>query len=113
MVEQTLNRVELIGRIGTDPRILYTEDKQKYVRLSVATNEILRNASGELREETTWHRVTAWEGRDVPNLDTLKKGARVRIVGRIRQSSYEKDGQQKYFYEIVAGTLEELASNPK
>ena len=65
MIEtEFLNRVELRGRVGHDPRITNVGESQ-VARFSLATNEAFRGKNGELREEVTWHNVTAWAGRNI------------------------------------------------
>lgn len=109
-MEQTINKVELLGRVGSDPRISQTEDKHRVIRFSIATSEFLRLQNGDLREETTWHRIVAWEGKDNGNIDLIRKGVRVRVKGRFRTNNYEKDGQQKYVQEVLAQSLKIEAS---
>ena len=60
MIEnEFLNRVELRGRVGHDPKVFSVGDAQ-VARFSLATNEAFRGKSGELREEVTWHNISAW-----------------------------------------------------
>ncbi|MFA6327058.1 MAG: single-stranded DNA-binding protein [Bacteroidales bacterium] len=106
-MEHSINKVELLGRVGADPRTGQTEDGRKVINFSLATGEVLKTSSGELREETTWHRIVAWEGKEltVTDFEKVKKGSRLAVTGRIRTNTYEKDGQQRYTQEIIAQTL--------
>ena len=106
-MELSINKVELLGRVGADPRIGQSEEGRKVMNFSLATGEIIRLADGALKEETTWHKVVAWEGKDILHFDKVKKGTRLYVTGRIRTSVYEKDGQTKHFQEILAQTLKE------
>ncbi len=105
-MEQTINKAEVLGRVGNEPRISQTEEGRRVIRFSIATSEFIRQLNGDLREETTWHRIVAWEGKENNHFDLIKKGLRVRAKGRIRTNSYEKDGQQKYSQEILAQSLQ-------
>lgn len=104
-METTLNRVELRGRIGQDPKI-YNVGDTKVARFSVATSETFHDRDGILKEETTWHNVSAWSGRNVEELTNIKKGLMVSIVGRIRHTRYTApDGTERYQTEVVANQL--------
>lgn len=114
MIEtEFLNRVELRGRVGLDPRITQVGEAQ-VARFSLATNETFRGKNGELREEVTWHNVTAWAGRNIMNLNELRKGAFVSLTGRLRNSRFTgNDGHERYLVEVVAGRLEPYAPHEK
>ncbi|MBR1537876.1 MAG: single-stranded DNA-binding protein, partial [Bacteroidales bacterium] len=74
---------------------------------SVATNEAFRGKNGELREETTWHNVSAWAGRNVMDFKDIKKGTFVSLVGRLRNVRFMgSDGSERNIVEVVAGRLE-------
>ena len=106
METTTINRVEILGRVGADPRIT-NAGASRIARFPVATNEHFKDRSGGLHEETTWHNVAAWQGRSVPAFDDIKKGVLVHIYGRIRNSKYKgADGEEKYFSEITANHLD-------
>ena len=107
MIEtEFLNRVELRGRVGHDPRITNVGESQ-VARFSLATNEAFRGKNGELREEVTWHNVTAWAGRNIMELKDIRKGIFVSLVGRLRNTRFTgNDGNERYIVEVVAGKLE-------
>lgn len=89
-----------------DPRFTNT-GQNRCARFSVATKEQFRDRSGGLHEETTWHNIAAWQGKSMPELNNIKKGALVHIYGRIRNSKFTgNDGEDKYFSEITANHLE-------
>lgn len=101
----SLNRVELRGRIGQDPRIANVGGST-VARFSVATSEIYKDRGGELREETTWHNVSAWSGRNIADFSGLKKGTPVSVVGRIRNVRYTStEGDDRQYTEIQASRL--------
>lgn len=107
MIEtEFLNRVELRGRVGHDPKVFSVGDAQ-VARFSVATNEAFRGRNGELKEETTWHNVTAWAGRNIMDFKEIRKGSFVSLVGRIRNTRFRgNDGTERSVVEVVAGRLE-------
>ena len=103
---KTLNKVELRGRIGHEPRISSLESGSKVARFSVATNELLHVKNDEWKEETSWHNVVAWTSKYVHNLEQLKKGMFVEIVGKLRYTRYtSKSGEERFITEIVASKL--------
>ena len=105
-MEKTVNRAEISGYVGIEPRITTFEDGRQVLRIAVATDEAYRDRSGEWKQETTWHTVVAWSGKEMPNFAEIKKGQRVSIQGRIRNKTFEgKDGQTKFVSEILAYSL--------
>ena len=100
---KSLNRVELRGNVGFDPRISKFEEGYSVMTFSLATNETFKNRKGELMEETVWHTVVAWAGKNIPDFDTIKKGSYLYIVGRLRPVKYQtKEGVDKFSYEVIA-----------
>ena len=59
----SLNKVMLIGRLGQDPEVRYTQSNTAVATLNLATNERYRDSNGEYQDKTEWHRVVAWEER--------------------------------------------------
>ncbi|NLA14924.1 MAG: single-stranded DNA-binding protein [Bacteroidales bacterium] len=112
-MELSINKVELMGRVGADPRIGQSEEGRKVMNVSLATGEIIRMPDGTLKEETTWHRIVAWEGKEITSFAKVKKGSRLYVTGRIRTGAYEKEGQTRYFQEILAQKLREVTSDGK
>ncbi|MBQ5482416.1 MAG: single-stranded DNA-binding protein [Bacteroidales bacterium] len=95
--------------MGHDPRITSVGDSQ-VARFSVATNEAFRGKNGDLREETTWHNITAWAGRNIMDFKDIRKGCFVSVVGRLRNNKYVgNDGNERYVVEVVAGKLQPYA----
>ncbi len=101
----SLNRVELRGRIGQDPRIAQVGNTS-VARFSIATSEIYKDRNGDLREETTWHNVAAWAGKGIVDFGSLKKGVLVSVVGRLRNVKYTaNDGGDHQYMEVLANKL--------
>ena len=107
MIEtEFLNRVELRGRVGHDPKITNVGESQ-VARFSLATNEAFRGKNGDLREETTWHNITAWAGRNIMDFRQIRKGCFVSLTGRLRNTRFTaSDGSERTLVEVIAGRLE-------
>lgn len=110
-MELSVNKVELMGRVGADPRIGQSEEGRKVMNFNLATGEVVKTTDGTLKEETTWHRIVAWEGNDIASFDTVRKGSRLMTTGKIRTNVFEKDGQPRYIQEVLAQTLKEVTSS--
>lgn len=104
-----VNKVIVVGNLGRDPELKYTEGGQPVCRLAVATTRVWTNKqTDQKQEETEWHRVTVW-GKQAEHCNNfLEKGRQVYVEGRLRTSSYEQDGVKKYSTEIVAETVQFL-----
>ena len=101
----TINRVELRGRIGQDPKIAEVGGS-KVARFSIATSEIYKDRTGTIQEEITWHNVTAWAGKNIEDFSRLKKGSLVTVNGRIRNTKYTSvEGEDRHYTDIVANRL--------
>jgi single-strand DNA-binding protein len=101
----SLNKVQLIGRLGADPEIKQMVNGKSVARLSVATSQTWKDkSSGERKEKTEWHRVVIFnEGLVNVVQQYVKKGANVYIEGQLstRKWKDESSGQDKYSTEIV------------
>jgi len=101
----SLNKVQLIGRLGADPEIKQMVNGKNVARLSVATSQSWKDKStGERKEKTEWHRVVIFnEGLVNIVQQYLKKGANVYLEGQLstRKWKDEKSGQDKYSTEVV------------
>ena len=101
----SLNKVQLIGRLGADPEIKQMVNGKSVARLSIATSQSWKDkSSGERKEKTEWHRVVIFnEGLVNVVQQYVKKGANVYIEGQLstRKWKDEQSGQDKYSTEIV------------
>ena len=96
------NKVQLIGNLGFDPEVREIAKGRKVARISVATNDSYRNASGERVTDTQWHTVVAWGNTAEAVERLLRKGSPVALEGRLVHRSYEtKDGSKRYITEVV------------
>lgn len=107
----SLNKAMIIGRLGQDPEVRYTQSNTAVATLNIATNERFKDRNGEFQERTEWHRVVAWGRTAEICQEYLKKGSQVYIEGPIQTREWEdKDGQKRYTTEIKALTLTMLDS---
>src|SRR3954464_3301138 len=100
----SVNKVILIGNLGTDPEIRRTQDGRPIANLRVATSESWRDkTTGERREKTEWHRVVIFnEGLCKIVEQYLKKGSKVYLEGALQTRKWQdKDGHDKYSTEVV------------
>uniref|UniRef100_A0A7C3ZBM8 Single-stranded DNA-binding protein n=1 Tax=Desulfobacca acetoxidans TaxID=60893 RepID=A0A7C3ZBM8_9BACT len=102
MAGRGINKVILIGNLGADPEIRYTANGTAVARLNIATTESYIDKDGNRQEQTEWHRVVAWRKLAEICGQYLSKGKQVYIEGRLRTTSYEKDGVKRYTTEIEA-----------
>lgn len=97
-----LNRAEIIGRLGQDPDIRYTQSGTAVANMSVATNHSIKQ-DGEWTEATEWHRIVVWGKMAEACAEYLSKGSQVFISGRLQTRSWDdKDGVKRWATEIVA-----------
>ncbi|HVO29272.1 MAG TPA: single-stranded DNA-binding protein [bacterium] len=107
----SLNKAMIIGRLGKDPEVRYTQGGQAVASFSVATDHKWTNKSGEKQEKTEWHRIKAWGKLAELAGEYLSKGRQVYVEGRIETSEYtDKDGVKKYSTEINAQEIQFLDS---
>lgn len=108
----SVNKVILIGRLGRDPEMRYTQGGSPVVSLNIATDRKWRNRqTNELVEETEWHRVSVFGQQAEHCNNYLAKGRQVYVEGRLRTRSYDdRDGIKRYSTEIVAEQVQFLGS---
>lgn len=107
----SLNKAMIIGRLGQDPDVRYTQSNTAVANLSIATSERYKDKQGEWKENTEWHRVVAWGRTAEICQEYLKKGSQVYVEGPIQTRQWEdKEGQTRYTTEIKALTLTMLDS---
>lgn len=102
-MEKSLNRVELKGNVGQDPKIVNVENGGIMAKFSVATHETYKTKGGDWKEETTWHTVVAWSNKTMPDFDRIKKGTFIEVVGKLRYAKYKAHtGEERNIAEIMA-----------
>ena len=101
-----LNRMTVIGNLGTDPEMRYTANGSPVTSFRVAVNRRFTTSGGERQDETEWFTVVAWNQLAETCNQYLAKGRRVYVDGRLRSRSWEgQDGQTRHVNEINAGTV--------
>lgn len=110
----SLNKVELIGNCGRDAELRYTAGGQAVANLSIATTSRRRDkATGNVVEDTQWHRVTFYDRLAEVAGEYATKGRQVYIEGRIRYGQYtDKDGIERKTMDIIAHDIQLLGSKP-
>ncbi|HYF04316.1 MAG TPA: single-stranded DNA-binding protein [Patescibacteria group bacterium] len=102
-MSRSLNRVTLIGNVGKDPDVSFTQGGIPVARLSLATSESWKDREGHVQEHTDWHFVVLWRGLAEIAQKYVRKGSKIYVEGKLKTRSYEeKDGTRKYVTEIVA-----------
>ncbi len=103
-----INKVILVGNLGNDPDVKYTQGGMAITTLSVATTSVRKDRDGNQQEKTEWHRVKLFGKLGEIAGEYLKKGRSVYIEGRLEYGSYEKDGIKHYTTDIVADEMQML-----
>ena len=108
-----LNKVILIGNLGADPELKYTQGGQAMLRLRLATSESFLNKAGERQQRTEWHTVVLWGKRAEALNKILSKGRTICVEGRIQYRDWEdKDGNKRNFTEINAQNVVLVGGRP-
>ena len=104
-----INKAIIIGNLGADPEIRYTQSGSQVATFNVATSERWRDQSGTMQESTEWHRIVAWQRLAEICGEYLHKGSRVYIEGRIQTRKWQdQSGNDRYTTEIVAREMKML-----
>ena len=112
MASRGVNKVILVGNLGADPEMRYTQNSTAIANLSIATSETWKDKqTGEPREQTEWHRCVAYRRLAEIAGEYLKKGSKVYVEGRLQTRKWQgQDGQDRYTTEIVINELQMLDS---
>ena len=105
-----INKIILIGNVGKDPETRYMQNGDAVTNFSLATSEEWKDKdTGEKKERTEWHRITAWRKLGEICGQYLKKGSMCYIEGKLQTRSWEdKDGNKRYTTEIIANNIQFL-----
>lgn len=108
----SLNKVILIGNLGGDPEVRYTQGGQAVANFSIATNEKWTNKNtGQPEERTEWHKIVVWGKLAELCKEYLAKGRNVYVEGRLQTRKWEdKQGQTRYTTEVVGNSVLFLGS---
>lgn len=109
MSKGSINKVMLIGNLGSDPELRFTPNGVQVANFSLATTESWTDKSGERQERTEWHRIVLWRRLAEIAGQYLKKGSKIYIEGKLQTRSWEdQNGQKRYTTEVVANSMEML-----
>ena len=114
-MSRSLNKVQLIGNLGSDPEVRSATGGNRVANFSLATSRTWNDASGNKQEKTEWHRCVVWNSKSSQLADIVekycKKGDKLFVEGRIEYRQWQdKDGQTKYSTEINVRELIMLGS---
>jgi single-strand DNA-binding protein len=110
----SLNRVQLIGRLGKDPESRATPTGKKVAHFSLAVSQRWKSGEGESKENTEWVNVEAWGRLGEVCQQYLHKGSLVFLEGRLKTDKYEdKSGETKYYTKVVALSMQMLDRKPE
>ena len=104
----SLNRVQLIGRLGKDPETRYTPHGSKVCTFSVAVDRRWKGSGGETKSATDWFNIEVWGKLGEICQQYLGKGRLVFIEGRLQTDRYEHEGETRYFTKVVALSMQML-----
>ena len=106
-----INKAILIGNLGADPEMRYTQSGTPVATFNLATTERFKGQDGQLQENTEWHKIVAWQRLAEICGEYLQKGSRVYIEGRIQTRKWQdQNGQDRYTTEIVAREMKMLSA---
>lgn len=110
-----VNKVIIIGTLGDDPTIRYSQNGMAMASLSIATSETWKDKqTGNQESKTEWHKVVLWKRLAELAGEYLKKGSKVYIEGKLQTRSWQdQSGQKKYITEIVGQQMQFLDSRVK
>ncbi|MDH3443499.1 MAG: single-stranded DNA-binding protein [Deltaproteobacteria bacterium] len=99
----SVNKVILIGNLGKDPDVRFTNNGKAVAKFPIATSEVWTDATGSRQERTEWHNIIVWGKQGETCGQYLSKGRQVFVEGSIRSRSYDdQSGNKRYITEIIA-----------
>jgi len=109
----SVNKVILVGNLGADPEVRYTNTGAAVANFRIATNERWNDKNGAVQERTEWHNIVAWSKLAEICGKYLKKGRSVYVEGRLQTRSWDDQaGNKRYTTEIVAQVMQMLGGRP-
>ncbi len=109
-----VNKVIIIGNLGSDPEVRFTPSGQPVANFRMATNESWNDKNGQQQERTEWHRIVVWGKMAELCGEYLKKGRQAYIEGKLQTREWnDKEGKKNYTTEIVAQSVQFLGGGGK
>jgi single-strand DNA-binding protein len=113
-MSEGLNKVILMGNLGSDPELRSTQSGQSLLEIRMATTEVYFDREKVKQERTEWHTVTVWGSARAEGLaKVLKKGDRILVEGRLHTESWEKDGEKRFRTGVVAESVILAGGGPR
>ena len=111
----SLNRVTLIGHLGADPEVRYTQNREAIATIRIATTETYKDkSSGERKETTEWHRIVFFNRMAEVVGEYLKKGSPIYVEGRIQTRKWQdQSGQERSSTEVVLQRFNEASHHER
>jgi single-strand DNA-binding protein len=108
-VARGVNKVILIGNLGSDPEVRYTQSGQAVAHFNIATTDAWTDKNGQTQERTEWHRIVVWAKQAENCAKYLSKGRQVYLEGRLQTRDWQdKEGNKRQTTEIVANDVQFL-----
>ncbi len=110
----SVNKVILVGNLGTKPELKYLPSGQAVCEMRLATNEVFNDKNQQRQERTEWHRIVVWGKTGENCAQYLDKGRQVYVEGRLQTRSWDdkNTGEKRYMTEIVANQVTFLGTGP-
>jgi single-strand DNA-binding protein len=110
----SLNKVFLIGNLTKDPELRYTPGGVAVANMRIAVNRKFKDKSGEMKEDTCYMTITAWDKQAEVCNQYLQKGRPIFVEGRLQSRSWETpDGQKRSAVDVRAERIQFLGGSPK
>jgi len=108
----SVNKVILVGNLGADPELRYTDKGTAVCTMRLATNRSFKDQEGKRQDQTSWHRVVAWGKQGEVCKEYLAKGRQVYVEGRLQTNAYtDQAGTKRYSTEVVTNSVVFLGKN--
>ncbi|QPG06551.1 single-stranded DNA-binding protein [Salinimonas marina] len=109
MASRGVNKVILVGNLGTDPEVRYMPNGNAVANLSLATSESWKDQQGQVQERTEWHRLVMYKRLAEVAGEYLAKGSQIYVEGKLQTRKWQdQQGQERYSTEIVVDTMQML-----
>ncbi len=104
----SLNRIQLIGRLGKNPEVRFTPTGKQVCTFSLAVGRRWKSSTGEEKEATDWFNIEAWGRLGEVCKQYLRKGRLIFLEGHLRTDRYDHEGDTRYFTKVIASKMQIL-----